>query len=51
MALDIEAAIEKKEGLGHGVRVVRLEEIAPFPVKDLRAYMGSLQKETEVFWV
>ena len=51
VALDIEAAIEKKQGLGHGVRVVRIEEIAPFPINDLREYMGSLQKGTEVYWV
>ena len=51
ISFDIEAAIGKKEGLSHGVRVVRLEEIAPFPVNDLRAYMGSLNKNTEVTWV
>lgn len=32
VSFDIEAAIEKQEGLGHGVRVVRVEEVAPFPV-------------------
>ena len=51
VSLDIEAAIEKKEGLGHGIKVVRVEEIAPFPVNDLRAYMGQVGKGTEVFWV
>ena len=51
IAFDIEAALEKGESLSHGVRVVRLEEIAPFPVNDLRSYMGSLSKDTEVVYV
>ena len=50
VALDIEAAIEKKS-LGHGVRVVCIEEIAPFLINDLQAYTGSLKKGTDVFWV
>lgn len=51
IAFDIEDALSKKEGLGHGVRVVRLEELAPFPVNDLRSAVGSLDKETKVTWV
>ena len=43
ISYDIDAAIEKK-GQSHGVRVVRLEEIAPFPIHDLRHWMGSLSK-------
>ena len=50
IAFDIEEALEKKS-LSHGVRVVRLEEIAPFPVHDLRAYMGSLSRDTHVVYV
>ena len=52
VAFDIEDTLTKQqESLGHGVRVVRLEELAPFPVNDLRAYMGSLGKNTQVTWV
>ena len=51
MAFDIEAALEKEGALNHGVRVVRLEEIAPFPVQDLRAYMGGVSKDTNVVWM
>jgi len=51
VAFDIEAALEKEGALNHGVRVVRLEEIAPFPVQDLRAYMGGVSKDTNVVWM
>ena len=51
VAFDIDQAISKKEGLNHGVRVVRVEEIAPFPVGDLRKHMGGLDKSTQVVWV
>lgn len=51
ISYDIDAALEKKGDLAHGIRVIRLEEIAPFPVSDLRHYMGSLSKNTEVVWV
>ena len=50
VAFDIEDALEKSGG-SHGVRLVRVEEIAPFPVHDLRSYMGSLARDTEVVWV
>lgn len=30
---------------------MRLEELAPFPVNDLRSAFGSLDKETKVTWV
>lgn len=50
IAFDIDEALEKKK-LSHGVRVVRLEEIAPFPVDDLRAYMDSLSRDTHVVYV
>ena len=51
VSFDIEGAIEKKGELPHGIRVVRLEEIAPFPVHDLRHWMASLPKDCEVVWV
>ena len=51
ISFDIEAAIEKKDSVGHGIRVVRLEEIAPFPVHDLRHWMAQLPKKCEVVWV
>jgi len=52
VAFDIEDALEKKkEGASHGVRVVRLEEIAPFPVNDLRSYMNGLSRDTDVIYV
>ena len=51
VAFDIDQAISKKEGLSHGVRVVRVEEIAPFPVSDLRKHMAGLDKSTQVVWV
>ena len=28
-----------------------MEEIAPFPVSDLRHYMNTLDKSAEVIWV
>ena len=31
--------------------MVRLEEIAPFPVNDLRHYMNTIGKIAEVVWV
>mmetsp|Transcript_41464 Transcript_41464/g.54554 ORF Transcript_41464/g.54554 Transcript_41464/m.54554 type:complete len:119 (+) Transcript_41464:281-637(+) len=53
VAFDIEDAIEKSGGsaASHGIRLVRIEEIAPFPVHDLRSYMGPLSRDTEVVWV
>ena len=51
VAFDIEAAITKKEGLNHGVKVMRLEEIAPFPVSSIRQAMGTLDKSTDVVYV
>jgi len=51
VAFDIEAALQKEGALSHGVRVVRLEEIAPFPIQDLRAYMGGVSKDTDVVWM
>ena len=52
VSYDIDAALEKKhDSLRHGVRVVRLEEIAPFPVNDLRHYMNTIDKNAEVVWV
>ena len=52
VSYDIDAALEKKnDSLRHGVRVVRLEEIAPFPVNDLRHYMSNIDKNAEVVWV
>ena len=50
VAFDIEAAIEKAGG-NPGIRLIRVEEIAPFPVNDLRSYMGSIDKDAEVYWV
>jgi len=50
VAFDIDEALEKMN-LAHGVRVIRLEEIAPFPVHDLRFYMSSLANDTSVTWV
>lgn len=52
VAFDIDDALNKKsEGAAHGVRVVRLEEIAPFPVNDLRSYMSGLSRDAEVVYV
>ena len=52
VAFDIEDALAKAgSGTSHGVRLVRIEEIAPFPVHDLRHYMGQLGRDTEVVWV
>ena len=40
VSFDIEAALEKREGsMSDGVHVVRVEEIAPFPVNEIREHM------------
>ena len=53
IAFDIEASLDKLQIENHGIRVVRLEEIAPFPVSDLRSHLKSLSKEdtTEIVYV
>ena len=40
VSFDIEATLEKREGsMSDGVHVVRVEEIAPFPVNEIREHM------------
>ena len=51
VSFDIEALLEKREGnLKDSVRVVRVEEIAPFPVSEIRNHMLNANPE-EVVWV
>ena len=49
IALDIDAKLEGAN-LSERVKVIRVEELAPFPIKDIKAHIESTGAE-EVFWV
>ena len=51
VAFDLEANLAKMN-LSQGVRIVRLEEIAPFPVSDVRQHLDQLADTSgKVIWV
>ena len=46
VSFDIEALLEKRDGnLKDSIRVVRVEEIAPFPVNDIRMHMLNVNQD------
>ena len=50
VAFDIEMRLEKAN-LSHTVQVIRLEEIAPFPVKQLQDMTAEVSSEVSFVWV
>ena len=49
VAFDIDAKLESSE-LSSRIKVVRIEELAPFPTDRVRAQLSSTH-EQQVFWV
>ena len=50
VSLDVEARLEKAQ-LAHGVKVIRLEELAPFPVHHIQAALENAASDTSYLWV
>ena len=50
VSLDIEARLEKAQ-LAHGVKVIRLEELAPFPVHHIQAALENATSDASYLWV
>jgi len=48
---DIDSKLNKTENLGKKVKVIRVEELAPFPVHQILDELKSVSKDTEVTWV
>lgn len=49
VAFDIEARLEKNQA--KGVVVIRIEELAPFPVASVRAHLQTVSKNADCVWV
>ena len=50
VALDIEARLEKSSPK-QGVKVIRIEEIAPFPVAHVKQALDGVDSQAEFTWV
>jgi 2-oxoglutarate dehydrogenase complex dehydrogenase (E1) component-like enzyme len=48
VAFDIEAKLEKS---GVPATLIKVEEIAPFPVKSIKKHLAELGNDTTVTWV
>lgn len=51
VAVDLEAALEEKKDRKNDIRVIRLEQLYPFPDKELKAILQTMPKVQEVIWV
>jgi 2-oxoglutarate dehydrogenase E1 component len=48
---DIQAKLEENKSLGHKVTVIRVEELAPFPIKLIENAIKSVNTGAQVYWV